>query len=595
MTTDTVTIRRLTLHVAEPLRAGAGRDEWLSAARPRFERLANEINWRPAGCHARQVWLLRRLDLPPPPAGGDERRWIAAVESQLAECFRRAVRVGPNTPPDAVANADSLLFEDRAVWLALLTADTVAGRVWSRWPWQAALPEGAGRHRGALLAAVWSRFAEFLPAALDALPAAQSWQAVALLTPAEVGRVVGALHARFDLPRDVFGDIIPDGPAGEDAPPAPWARWSPPGGLTPRAHYLHGLTLGLARAPAVARSAAFARAAAGWLGRVLAEPRPAPGPLPDSLPAPVDLRPASPRRADSPSLALHLPDASPAPVADGPPAARPPAPRPAMEQSESPATGDSQAAIDRGAPAFATQLGGVLFLINALAWLDLPRLAGEHVGGWGWVELLARALLGHAPPDPIWDALRQLDGRDAGQLIGAGWTPDEFHLSPRTVRRYLAGEWRAAAGAGRLVVARGEVIVSDSPLAGPAAPPDIAAALRPYVTDDLPRWTYAAAPPAVPPVANLSSVAADGARWWLARAMPALRHLLRRGLGDATLGEGDIVRRILWRPGRLEITRSHVDLFLPLDAADVALRRAGLDLDPGWSPDYGHIILFHYE
>lgn len=582
MTTDSVTIRRLTLRVAEPSRAGAGRDEWLSAARPRFERLANEINWRPAGCHARQVWLLRRLDLPPQPAGGDERRWIAAVESQLAERFRRAVRVGPNTLPDAVANADSLLFEDRAVWLALLTADTVAGHVWSRWPWQAALPEGAGRHRGALLAAVWSRFAEFLPAALDALPAAQSRQAVALLTPAEVGRVVGALHERFALPRDVFGDIVPDGPAGEDAPPAPWARWSPPGALAPRAHYLHGLTLGLARAPAVARSAAFARAAAGWLGHALAEPDPPPPSSPPSV-----------RLSTAPDTA----DAATAPMIAkaAPPIAHPHAPDPTATRDEPPPVGDSPTAPSHQA-AHHTQLGGVLFLINALAWLDLPRQAGEHVGGWAWVELLARALLGdHAPPDPIWDALRQLDGRDAGQLIGAGWTPDAFALSPRTARRYLTGEWRAAAGEGRLVVARGEVLVSDSPLADPAAPPDIAAALRPYVTDDLPRWVYAAAPPAAPPVANLGGVAADGAQWWLARAMSALRHLLRRGLGDAALRDGDIARRVLWRPGRLEITRTHVDLFLPLDAADVALRRAGLDLDPGWSPDYGHIILFHYE
>ena len=55
LTTDSVTIRRLTLHVTDPPHARRGRDEWLSAARPRFERLANEINWRPAGCQARQV------------------------------------------------------------------------------------------------------------------------------------------------------------------------------------------------------------------------------------------------------------------------------------------------------------------------------------------------------------------------------------------------------------------------------------------------------------------------------------------------------------------------------------------------------------
>ena len=90
-------------------------------------------------------------------------------------------------------------------------------------------------------------------------------------------------------------------------------------------------------------------------------------------------------------------------------------------------------------------------------------------------------------------------------------------------------------------------------------------------------------------------VAGDGVIGWVARAMPGLVHLLRRGFGDPALPIQEIARRLLEQSGHLEITRTHVALFLPLDSADIVLRRAGLDRSPGWLPDYGRIVQFHYE
>lgn len=52
---------------------------------------------------------------------------------------------------------------------------------------------------------------------------------------------------------------------------------------------------------------------------------------------------------------------------------------------------------------------------------------------------------------------------------------------------------------------------------------------------------------------------------------------------------------LLVRPARLHLTRTHADLFLPLDTVDVELRRAGYDLDPGWVPGLRRVIRFHYE
>lgn len=68
---------------------------------------------------------------------------------------------------------------------------------------------------------------------------------------------------------------------------------------------------------------------------------------------------------------------------------------------------------------------------------------------------------------------------------------------------------------------------------------------------------------------------------WVARARPAPRD--------------EPLLALLVRPARLHLSRTHADLFLPLDTVDVELRRAGYDLDPGWLPGLRRVVRFHYE
>ena len=67
----------------------------------------------------------------------------------------------------------------------------------------------------------------------------------------------------------------------------------------------------------------------------------------------------------------------------------------------------------------------------------------------------------------------------------------------------------------------------------------------------------------------------------------ALVRLLRRHAG---LGLVRLVRRV----ANVAVTPTHVDVVLPLAQADVALRRHGLDRNPGWLPWFGWIVNFHY-
>jgi hypothetical protein len=70
---------------------------------------------------------------------------------------------------------------------------------------------------------------------------------------------------------------------------------------------------------------------------------------------------------------------------------------------------------------------------------------------------------------------------------------------------------------------------------------------------------------------------------WLARCR---RHLRRHfGIGLYSL---------VCRPARIAITATHVDVRQDIDAVDLRIRRAGLDIDPGWVPWLGRVLRFHY-
>ncbi|MHB1307935.1 MAG: hypothetical protein ACYDC1_21240 [Limisphaerales bacterium] len=54
------------------------------------------------------------------------------------------------------------------------------------------------------------------------------------------------------------------------------------------------------------------------------------------------------------------------------------------------------------------------------------------------------------------------------------------------------------------------------------------------------------------------------------------------------------LRQIVRRPARVTLAATHVDVFFRLDQADLRLRRAGLDLDPGWVSWLRRVVNFHY-
>lgn len=54
------------------------------------------------------------------------------------------------------------------------------------------------------------------------------------------------------------------------------------------------------------------------------------------------------------------------------------------------------------------------------------------------------------------------------------------------------------------------------------------------------------------------------------------------------------LRRLVHRPARIMATRTHVDVLFDIQQAELRVRGAGLDLDPGWVPWLGRVVRFHY-
>jgi hypothetical protein len=54
------------------------------------------------------------------------------------------------------------------------------------------------------------------------------------------------------------------------------------------------------------------------------------------------------------------------------------------------------------------------------------------------------------------------------------------------------------------------------------------------------------------------------------------------------------LKTLVRRPARVAITDTHVDVFFRPGEADVRIRRAALDVNPGWIPWFGRIVSFHY-
>lgn len=576
---------------------GDGREARTPATQLRLENLLGGVDLRPPGMPSGALLIIRRVRGLPPLTRltSLDPAWARQVEQRIAALYRSAARPAHGPIPPRAAG---VLFADAAEMLALLTLDVVneGAQGLQHWYWQELVP-GPARWPGAALAATWAAHVEALPAAWAQLTIDEVCAAVALLRPADVSAVVRAIHTRFALPATVLEVTLPDTlPAPPDRPGAPpWQALVPPlppRPLAPQTMYLLGLTLTLYHASALARSSAFAEQSAAWLRTVLSGPAVAVEPSPAAITA-VSLACQAAQLAAS-AEAGHVTQTAVQPEQHDP-ATQPRAPtaepsaasdtsinmplEPVESAQDGPISPRRKPVLPDGVP---TALGGVFYLINLLAWLDWPLPPG--LSGWGALEALARGLLEQAADaDPLWPLLAQLDGREPGAPLSAVPVPERFRLPGPGASQ----QWVVVTHGQRVAIldAAAGYLIADVPRLGDSPAETVRAEMAAWGVTAA--WHIDDRAPFAPLPTELRARLGPGAAFWLERVRGYVRHLLERLL-DAP------VAAMLRTPGRVIVSRTHIDLAIPLDRISIPVRRTGLDANPGWMPELGYIVLFHF-
>jgi hypothetical protein len=594
-----------------------------SVARIAARRLVEAASLRPPGLPPSALLCVRRLADPLPGAlqldvGAlvpvDD--WRRAAADALATQAREAARPALGPVP---ARAGAVLFADRAELLAALARDWLDGSLVTRWWWAVLLRTTLPGERE--VARAWRDEPAAAPVALEQLAATSQAIPFAVRLPEHaalaIARAVAQTHALSDVAavlgsdpdvtqrtasEAVSADTVPEEPRSDESVAPTWARVVPEAadeGLPAAARVFLAVALGIARAPAVVRTPAFAHA----LRRVLLGPAqptglaahaasavasaeaaarstmtsPPPQPTPQGLRTETaSARTFAPNRFEQESGA-NLPSSTPKrtvlnaripPVQ--PQARRRREPSPLHAPPPSPAAnGDEQLPL---VAATRTELAGVFMLLNVALALGLYNdftLNVEReltVDPWRLVSLAGGALLrGRQRRDPVWSLLESLADERPVRLprdwrIPRAWLAPFEHEAPL----------RYSTARGRLRVEHpGGFAVLDVPLARNPLLQLARSGARDAVESTL-----------------------DDERDWLAHFVAYLRARLALALA---VSPPRVARTLLQCPGRVYVSAARVDVVMQLEHLAIEVRLAGLDRDPGWIPRARHDVRFHFE
>jgi hypothetical protein len=609
--------------------------------RLRVARLLGAADLEPRGLPPSAVLLVRRMDDPLPSRFVPDKfaarvtpEWEGATRNAIENHYRRAARPANESVSES---AEAVLFSDGAEMLACLARDLCRGTATRFWWWRTKLrvrPFSLRKRFGYVdtMLATWQADIRYLPAMLTLLVSwNQAENVLRALSPAEAWQTLWYLAREYgvSIPSSFATATIPvqsgthlqtesamrtptgnQSARGELYPP-----WEPliPGTLFPKSLSreqlsLLGVALILHKAPQVASNPAFAARFVQWFTSAqtassdISEPR-----LPSgetylssqlssqdagtALPGKSTVEPARPLPNQTAALARFTDslagEVEGFNIAGG---------SAGVLRSDLPDEARSLGSAQPQAGAwsnveetcFNTELGGVLFLLNVLHALDLPKALVFHFGisnppgAWALLELLARCLLADVFPsvanDPIWLALASLDGRCPDVVPGNEFSAPRTYVAPESWLKDCEadrGFVRFRAHGVEVWHPEGFVWVDSDEL-----PRSIPVARLPKLLWR--RFRRAAAVRLAgftpsPQLRRFLRFLLSYVRWRLAQAMPQVRP-----------------EEVLHRRGRLYISPAHVDLVLDLNQIHLPARLAGLDANPGWRPELDRVVKFHF-
>ena len=420
-------------------------------AQTRAGQLLEDATAQPASLPPAAILCIRRLSDPRPGVVSfDTRRrapaqWTQAVRSAIDERARGSARPARGGVP---ADAEAVMFADRAEMLACLAADWCASTLGRRWWWYALLGQAADDD--AVLKA-WLTAPHHIAAAFEeAARLRVAARFVGRIDGNTVRALLGALIGEHTLHRlaapierlmvGILPGVAQQLPADRLSPsdaPDPWSRCVPECAtsmLRADQRCLLGVALTLRRQPWRVRTIEFAAQVEGWSSDVLRS---------------AEAKEQEPRRA------VVEPTTAPAPPML--PVGLPRGDRPPLSTNVAMVT---------------SRLGGVFYLLNVAIALGLygdftmPRERGINLSIWDFVRLAGWHL---APRrfrrDPLWQLVAQLAGRDARRRQHAPlWVTQSLvpHLRSRIARALGIAHGRNASAV--LCVHRAQVVTSPAHL-----------------------------------------------------------------------------------------------------------------------------------
>lgn len=594
-----------------------------TAMRLRLARLLADVDLTPAGLSPSAVLVIRRLR--GAVRGGWNQRAAsafsamaenhaigAAIERAVGQVARRAALPALGFVP---ADAEAVIFRDRAELLACLASDWSRGLAGVCWWWRSLFPGGDWQR---LVPRLWAEGAEYVPAAIARL--AQRREAVAVIESLGeddarlIRRAVTrrfALHeverclneartlqvtARFDM-----ADGSPF-----SAATARWTMERIDPALNPEPQALLGLGLMLVHEPSTVRSQTFARSLRQWLLKASeAHIAPRDDVLIESgdILTPLTKRESFIRASEATAFAIGG-------IAEAPPSRRAKEPEDSfgfhpMDEDASFTSlplGLADGLLDGSASAASVELATArlesrLSVVAEDAAASHPGNA--HSSDAGASEERSASLAAQCPAKAaefvvaapsLFDQEAETQCGGVFYLVNLGLHLNLYgdFTAPQQpgvdlpiwdflalVAEHLVGERLRDDAVWPLLARLAGRRETDEPGAGFTAPEDWSLPEDWLVDDENP-----------PPSAKTT------AQQWIEWLIPHLRLRLLRALG---CDERDLGRLLIEHQALVTISATHLDVRMSLSELPVEIRFAGLDRDPGWVPAAGKFIAFHFE
>jgi len=265
-----------------------------------------------------------------------------------------------------------------------------------------------------------------------------------------------------------------------------------------------------------------------------------------------------------------------------------------------------------------TRLGGLFYLINLLQSFELPisvrrdQSSSQSLSRWAVLDAVSRALLGECfvdmEDDPVWHLLARLDRRENGTKVAEHVHYDHSHY--RMSKSWFASlnidsttkfYWATHNGRLRIWCDAGVLVERDSDNSSlddlNLVEEQVLQYLNDYLSGVSPQQIFQDVYSNVP-LANARQIESlnigTAFSGLLSFVIPSIQSKLQRALDLPDATGNTLLKHLLLCEAQLFLGPCHLDMVANVNSTSFAIRCSGLDQDPGWLPEYGRVVLFHF-